>query len=63
MPDSFLDALGEEFHFDPPRKHGVDAGGIGAGSLRDGCAERAGGGRFRGSAGQAHAGDVEELGE
>lgn len=25
MPDSFLDALGEEFHFDPPRKHGVDA--------------------------------------
>ena len=25
MPDSFLDALGTEFGFDPPRKHGVDA--------------------------------------
>ena len=25
MPDSFLDALGQEFSFDPPRKHGVDA--------------------------------------
>lgn len=25
MPDSFLDALGAEFRFDPPRKHGVDA--------------------------------------
>ncbi|MBK0420828.1 FdhF/YdeP family oxidoreductase [Leucobacter sp. CSA2] len=25
MPDSFLDALGKEFNFDPPRDHGVDA--------------------------------------
>lgn len=25
MPDSFLDALGLEFGFEPPRKHGVDA--------------------------------------
>ena len=25
MPDSFLDALGEEFSFEPPRDHGVDA--------------------------------------
>jgi formate dehydrogenase major subunit len=25
MPDSFLDALGEEFGFEPPRDHGVDA--------------------------------------
>lgn len=25
MPDSFLDALGAEFGFDPPRDHGVDA--------------------------------------
>lgn len=25
MPDSFLDALGEEFDFEPPRAHGVDA--------------------------------------
>ena len=25
MPDSFLDALGSEFGFDPPRQHGVDA--------------------------------------
>ncbi|MGU3411209.1 FdhF/YdeP family oxidoreductase [Microbacterium sp. M1A1_1b] len=25
MPDSFLDALGKEFHFEPPREHGVDA--------------------------------------
>ncbi|AMM19634.1 hypothetical protein AX769_05125 [Frondihabitans sp. PAMC 28766] len=25
MPDSFLDALQTEFHFDPPREHGVDA--------------------------------------
>ena len=25
MPDSFLDALQKEFHFDPPREHGVDA--------------------------------------
>ncbi|MEV8337251.1 FdhF/YdeP family oxidoreductase [Leucobacter sp. NPDC077196] len=25
MPDSFLDALGKEFSFDPPREHGVDA--------------------------------------
>ncbi len=25
MPDSFLDALAEEFHFEPPREHGVDA--------------------------------------
>ena len=24
MPDSFLDALGKEFDFDPPRKHGYD---------------------------------------
>ena len=25
MPDSFLDALGAEFNFEPPRDHGVDA--------------------------------------
>ena len=25
MPPSFLDALGKEFSFDPPREHGVDA--------------------------------------
>lgn len=25
MPDSFLDALGTEFGFDPPRKHGYDS--------------------------------------
>ncbi|NYI78875.1 FdhF/YdeP family oxidoreductase [Nocardioides panzhihuensis] len=25
MPDSFLDALGAEFGFDPPRKHGYDS--------------------------------------
>ncbi len=25
MPDTFLDALQHEFHFDPPREHGVDA--------------------------------------
>ncbi|MEJ6489413.1 FdhF/YdeP family oxidoreductase [Leucobacter sp. USCH14] len=25
MPDSFLDALGAEFKFEPPREHGVDA--------------------------------------
>ena len=25
MPPAFLDALGEEFSFDPPRKHGFDA--------------------------------------
>ncbi|OEI67782.1 hypothetical protein Cus16_2532 [Curtobacterium sp. ER1/6] len=25
MPDSFLDALAKEFHFEPPREHGVDA--------------------------------------
>ena len=25
MPDSFLDALGKEFNFDPPRDHGVDS--------------------------------------
>lgn len=25
MPDSFLDALGAEFGFEPPREHGVDA--------------------------------------
>ena len=25
MPDSFLDALGKEFNFEPPRDHGVDA--------------------------------------
>lgn len=25
MPDSFLDALGKEFSFEPPRDHGVDA--------------------------------------
>ncbi|WP_336658672.1 FdhF/YdeP family oxidoreductase [Leucobacter sp. USHLN153] len=25
MPDSFLDALGKEFGFDPPREHGVDS--------------------------------------
>jgi molybdopterin-dependent oxidoreductase alpha subunit len=25
MPDEFLDALGAEFGFEPPRKHGVDA--------------------------------------
>lgn len=25
MPDSFLDALGAEFGFDPPRKHGLDS--------------------------------------
>lgn len=24
MPDSFLDQLGREFHFEPPRKHGYD---------------------------------------
>jgi molybdopterin-dependent oxidoreductase alpha subunit len=24
MPDAFLDALGEEFGFDPPREHGLD---------------------------------------
>jgi molybdopterin-dependent oxidoreductase alpha subunit len=25
MPDSFLDALGDEFGFEPPREHGLDA--------------------------------------
>lgn len=25
MPDSFLDALGAEFSFDPPRRHGLDS--------------------------------------
>lgn len=25
MPDSFLDALGAEFNFEPPREHGLDA--------------------------------------
>ncbi|KQS09028.1 hypothetical protein ASG04_09030 [Curtobacterium sp. Leaf183] len=25
MPDTFLDALAKEFHFEPPREHGVDA--------------------------------------
>ncbi|MET0724821.1 MAG: FdhF/YdeP family oxidoreductase [Leifsonia sp.] len=25
MPDRFLDALRDEFHFDPPRQHGVDS--------------------------------------
>jgi molybdopterin-dependent oxidoreductase alpha subunit len=25
MPDKFLDALGAEFHFEPPREHGVDS--------------------------------------
>lgn len=25
MPDSFLDALGKEFRFEPPREHGVDS--------------------------------------
>ncbi|WP_439692644.1 FdhF/YdeP family oxidoreductase [Curtobacterium sp. SP.BCo] len=25
MPDTFLDALAREFHFEPPREHGVDA--------------------------------------
>ena len=25
MPQSFLDSLGEEFGFEPPREHGVDA--------------------------------------
>ena len=25
MPQSFMEALGEEFDFEPPREHGVDA--------------------------------------
>lgn len=25
MPESFMDALGKEFNFDPPRKHGLDS--------------------------------------
>lgn len=35
MPDSFLDALGKEFAFEPPRRHGVDSVG-GVRAMRDG---------------------------
>jgi molybdopterin-dependent oxidoreductase alpha subunit len=34
MPDSFLDALGAEFCFSPPRRHGLDAVGA-IGAIRD----------------------------
>lgn len=37
-PDSFLDALGEEFGFDPPREHGLDTVAAVA-ALRDGKAK------------------------
>jgi len=35
MPPQFLDALGQEFHFDPPREHGVDSVGS-VRAMRDG---------------------------
>lgn len=38
MPDSFLDALGTEFRFDPPRKHGYDSVD-GVRAMRDGKAK------------------------
>ncbi|MFI5624773.1 FdhF/YdeP family oxidoreductase [Nocardioides sp. NPDC051685] len=38
MPDSFLDALGAEFGFDPPRKHGYDSVD-GVRAMRDGRAK------------------------
>ncbi|HEY9393772.1 MAG TPA: molybdopterin dinucleotide binding domain-containing protein, partial [Nocardioides sp.] len=38
MPDSFLDALGAEFRFDPPRKHGYDSVD-GVRAMRDGKAK------------------------
>ncbi len=37
MPDEFLDRLGAEFGFEPPRKHGVDAV-AGVRAMRDGAA-------------------------
>ncbi len=37
MPDRFLDTLGSEFGFEPPRKHGVDSVG-GVRAMRDGKA-------------------------
>lgn len=37
MPDRFLDALGAEFGFEPPRVHGVDSVG-GVRAMRDGTA-------------------------
>ncbi len=37
MPDSFLDALGREFGFEPPRRHGLDAVGS-LQAIRDGRA-------------------------
>ncbi|TYL51955.1 FdhF/YdeP family oxidoreductase [Nocardioides sp. BGMRC 2183] len=37
MPDSFLDALGAEFGFDPPRRHGYDSV-AGVRAMRDGAA-------------------------
>lgn len=37
MPDRFLDALGAEFDFEPPRKHGVDSV-AGVRAMRDGKA-------------------------
>nr|WP_278260157.1 molybdopterin-dependent oxidoreductase [Nocardioides convexus] len=38
MPDSFLDRLGAEFGFDPPRAHGVDSV-AGVRAMRDGRAK------------------------
>ncbi|HWU20440.1 MAG TPA: FdhF/YdeP family oxidoreductase [Nocardioides sp.] len=38
MPDAFLDALGTEFGFDPPRHHGVDSVGA-VRAMRDGQAK------------------------
>ncbi|WP_460848524.1 FdhF/YdeP family oxidoreductase [Nocardioides ultimimeridianus] len=38
MPDAFLDALGTEFGFDPPRRHGVDSVGA-VRAMRDGRAK------------------------
>jgi molybdopterin-dependent oxidoreductase alpha subunit len=38
MPDSFLDALGAEFRFDPPRRHGYDSVD-GVRAMRDGKAK------------------------
>jgi molybdopterin-dependent oxidoreductase alpha subunit len=38
MPDSFLDALGAEFRFDPPRQHGYDSVD-GVRAMRDGKAK------------------------
>jgi molybdopterin-dependent oxidoreductase alpha subunit len=37
MPDQFLDALGAEFHFTPPRQHGLDSVN-GVRAMRDGQA-------------------------